>query len=82
MELCNRLLHKFREVTILFFWIRLLMQMSVNGILKNQRKMAGLAMSLSIRLKAACISGRFWRIRSRILSVVCHLHRVSWQRRL
>ena len=48
-NLCNRLLHKFHGVTILFFWIRSLIWMNANGISKSQRKTAGLEMFLSIR---------------------------------
>ncbi len=41
--------------------------MNVNSISKSQRKTAGLEMFLSIRLKATCISGRFWQIKLQIL---------------
>ena len=40
--------------------------MNVNGILKSQRKTAGLEMFLSIRLKATCIRDRFWQIKLQI----------------
>ena len=43
---------------------------------------AGPVMFLSIRSKVAYISGKFWRIRSRILNAVCHLRRASLQCRL
>ena len=42
-------------------------------------QMDGRITFLSIRLNAAYISGKFWRIKSRILNAVCHLRRVSLQ---
>ena len=47
--------------------------MSANGILKSQQKTTGLEMFLSIRLKAACISDRFWQMKSQILSTAYRL---------
>lgn len=52
-----------------------------NGILKSQRKTAGLEMFLSIRLKATCIRDRFWQIRSQILITAYRLRKVNLQRR-
>ena len=44
--------------------------MNAIGISKSQQKTVGLEMFLSIRLKVTYISGRFWRIKSQILSTV------------
>lgn len=48
-----------------------------NGISKSQRKTAGLEMFLSIRLKATCISGRFWQIKLQILITAYRLRKVN-----
>lgn len=48
-----------------------------NGILKSQRKTAGLEMFLSIRLKATCIRDRFWQIKLQILITAYRLRKVN-----
>ena len=76
-KLCKRCLHKLRGIIMLRWWIRLKLRKSISGMRMQPYRMAGLEMFLSIKLKSGCISDRYWRIRSQILNIVCHLRRVN-----